>query len=145
MSTRRLRSNPLPPVPTMNDEVTEQLQIALAVFFSNNRQPHMSGDARKRLLPHQMRTLEDVVKVFTEFRDKELATLKATNSERVRKLRNAVRNSAEMLDLCKHQFRHYRRIHEAKGGVEKAKVNADFETKCGLAYSHAMETLEQTI
>ena len=51
-------------VPTSNrDElrqaVAQRIGDCFAVALSGNRMPHMSGDPRARLLPHQLRELED--------------------------------------------------------------------------------------
>ena len=41
------------------DAARETVEWALAVHFSGNRMPHMSGDPRNRLSPGQRRQMED--------------------------------------------------------------------------------------
>jgi hypothetical protein len=47
-------------------EFRDAIGYAIAAFFSQNRQPCMSGDPRDRLLPHQKRDLEDAVCTIEE-------------------------------------------------------------------------------
>lgn len=42
-------------------DLNERLEWALAIYFSGNRQPHMSGDPRARLSPGRQRDLSDAV------------------------------------------------------------------------------------
>lgn len=44
------------------DAMVERLEWAMAVYFSQNRQPCMSGDPRDRLGPHQRRALSDAIR-----------------------------------------------------------------------------------
>jgi phage-related minor tail protein len=46
--------------------VREKLEYALAMHFSNNRMPHMSGDPRNRLSSLQRRNMEDAVTSILE-------------------------------------------------------------------------------
>ncbi len=46
--------------------VREELEYALAMHFSNNRMPHMSGDPRNRLSSLQRRNMEDAVTSILE-------------------------------------------------------------------------------
>jgi hypothetical protein len=43
----------------LRQAVTQQIGDCFAMALSGNRMPHMSGDPRARLLPHQLRELED--------------------------------------------------------------------------------------
>ena len=54
-----------PGVP-MNPDMREKLEYALAIYFSNNRMPHMSGDPRNRLSSLQRRNMEDAVTSILE-------------------------------------------------------------------------------
>ena len=54
-----------PGVP-MNPEMRENLEYALAMHFSSNRMPHMSGDPRNRLSSLQRRNMEDAVTSILE-------------------------------------------------------------------------------
>jgi hypothetical protein len=46
--------------------IREKLEYALAMHFSNNRMPHMSGDPRNRLSSLQRRNMEDAVTSILE-------------------------------------------------------------------------------
>ena len=47
------------PTDDLRDAVARAIGDCFAVALSGNRMPHMSGDPRARLLPHQLRELED--------------------------------------------------------------------------------------
>jgi hypothetical protein len=48
------------------EELREKLGYALAMHFSGNRMPHMSGDPRNRLSPSQRRNMEDAITSILE-------------------------------------------------------------------------------
>jgi hypothetical protein len=54
-----------PGVP-LNPDMREKLEYALAMHFSSNRMPHMSGDPRNRLSSLQRRNMEDAVTSILE-------------------------------------------------------------------------------
>ncbi len=54
-----------PGVP-LNPDMREKLEYALAMHFSSNRMPHMSGDPRSRLSSLQRRNMEDAVTSILE-------------------------------------------------------------------------------
>lgn len=75
------------------DAARELVEWALAVHFSGNRMPHMSGDPRNRLAPGRRRAMEDARDAVLEA----LApTLTQVMAERDR-LRKALERAADTL------------------------------------------------
>ena len=58
--------DPARPGVPLNPEMREKLEYALALHFSSNRMPHMSGDPRNRLSSLQRRNMEDAVTSILE-------------------------------------------------------------------------------
>jgi len=50
----------------MSESMIERVERALAIHFSGNRQPCMSGDPRDRLSPLQRRNLSDAARAAIE-------------------------------------------------------------------------------
>jgi hypothetical protein len=48
------------------EKLTERLERRLAIYFSHNSQPSMSGDPRDRCSPLQRRNLSEAVKAVLE-------------------------------------------------------------------------------
>jgi hypothetical protein len=97
------------------DAARELVEWALAVHFSGNRMPHMSGDPRNRLAPGQRRAMEDA-------RDAVLEALAPILAAQIEAARREEREICKKLVLTMRDA--WRKRHGQREGVAYAEAIA---------------------